>query len=168
MKEPGKAAPGSFSRVPPEPGVRCKAPMAMVCRVGLDRDDAASLGAYLHPDPRGPSSLEAQRRDWATCGYKGLARGAAALGGSMLTTEERSDGPVELTLEQVVTLRRPAWTSSEQQDDTEFYFDGVHFWRKPPGWLHQLTPPSEVPADGWPHSGECSCAVCRPRARLTA
>jgi len=71
----------------------------------------------------------------------------------MLTTEESFDGPVELTLEQVVTLRRPAWTSSEQQDDTEFYFDGVHFWRQRPGWLH---------------SGECSCAVCRPRTRLTA
>jgi len=90
------------------------------------------------------------------------------LGGRMLTTEERFDGAVELTLEQVVTLRRPAWTSSEQQDDTEFYFDGVHFWRQRSGWLHQLTPPSEVPADGWLHSGECSCAVCRPRTRLTA
>ena len=126
------------------------------------------LGAYLHPDPLSSSSLEAQRREWAACGYKGLARGAAALGGRMLTTEESFDGPVELTLEQVVTLRRPAWTSSEQQDDTEFYFDGVHFWRQRPGWLHQLTPPSEVPADGWLHSGECSCAVCRPRTRPTA
>jgi hypothetical protein len=86
----------------------------------------------------------------------------------MLTTEGRSDGPVELTLEQVVTLRRPAWTSSEEQDDSEFFFDGAHFWRQRPGWLHHLTPPSEVPADGWLHSSECSCAVCRPRAQLRA
>jgi hypothetical protein len=45
---------------------------------------------------------------------------------------------------------------------------GPHFWRQRPGWLHQLTPPSQVPADGWLHSGECSCGVCGPRTRLTA
>ena len=103
------------------------------------------LGAYLHPDPLSSSSLEAQRREWAACGYKGLARGAAALGGRMLTTEESFDGPVELTLEQVVTLRRPAWTSSEQQDGIEFYFDVVHFW---------LTRPDRAPQPQTPDSGK--------------
>jgi hypothetical protein len=91
-----------------------------------------------------------------------------SLGGKVLTTEEGLNEESELTLEEVVTLRRPAWTVPEHQDDTEFYFDGVHFWSQRPGWLHQITPPSKVPPDGWLHSVECSCAVCGPGTRLTA
>ncbi len=108
------------------------------CRASLSSKGLVPGDAHLHPTPL----------RWASLAHNGVAgpppgtwashEEPQSVGGTMLTTDVRFDRPVEVTLAQVVTLRRPAWTSSEQQDDTEFHF-GVHFWRQRPGWPPRTT-----------------------------
>ena len=74
---------------------------------------------------------------------------------------------VGLTLDRVVTLRRPAWRCPGEAEDLEFHFDGSHFWRWRPGEPHTLAARLARPVEGWLHSNECTCAVSRTQGAVS-
>jgi hypothetical protein len=119
MKEPAEGSTGLFLRVPPEPGVQCKAPVAMVCRVGLGRDDAASPRRSRHGS--GQSSTHNAQGSYSNASANGVPVAALMSGVIDPSLDAASSTANTITFTVSLTTCFSGWSSFGS--GTQFDFD---------------------------------------------
>ena len=67
----------------------------------------------------------------------------------------------QYTKAQVLAAERVSWAEPRSDDEARYSYDGISFWRHRKDGGRQLTREGEVPAAGWRHEEDCSCALCR-------
>jgi hypothetical protein len=67
------------------------------------------------------------------------------------------------TLCQIEAMERPAWAwaSSGHADESDFFYDGIVFWKLVPHGKQRAAFAQDLPQEGWWHRDECACLACR-------
>jgi hypothetical protein len=69
-----------------------------------------------------------------------------------------------LSREQVMRTERRAWVGPAHDGRTEFFFDGINFWRHHGRVDAELIAPWRAPVSGWQHRNDCTCQACASQA----